>query len=90
MFVKDDFILGTFRYDLAALMPLDFLYFQFGVNATLLRLPRLIKVVAFKVIYQGILTTKPLKDKAELLQLKPHPFICMRNFLNKKVGNQKN
>jgi succinate dehydrogenase/fumarate reductase cytochrome b subunit len=39
---------GTFRYDLAALMPLDFLYFQFGVNATLLRLPRLIKVVAFK------------------------------------------
>ena len=28
--------------------------------------------------------------KAELLQLKPHPFICMRNFMNKKVGNRKN
>ena len=27
--------------------------------------------------------------KSELLQLKPHPFICMRNFINKKVGNQK-
>ena len=27
--------------------------------------------------------------KAELLQLKPHPFICMRNFINKKVGNRK-
>ena len=28
--------------------------------------------------------------KAELLQLKPHPFICTRNFNNKKVGNRKN
>ena len=28
--------------------------------------------------------------KAELLQLKPHPFIRMRNFINKKVGNRKN
>ena len=27
--------------------------------------------------------------KAELLQLKPHPFICMGNFIDKKVGNQK-
>ena len=26
--------------------------------------------------------------KAELLQLKPHPFICVRNFINKKVVNQ--
>ena len=33
--------------------------------------------------------TQPLLSKAELLQLKPHPFICMRNFINKKVGNQK-
>ena len=30
-----------------------------------------------------------MSTKAELLQLKPHPFICMRNFINKKVGNQK-
>ena len=28
-------------------------------------------------------------NKAELLQLKPHPFIWTRNFINKKVGNQK-
>ena len=29
--------------------------------------------------------------KAELLQLKPHPFICMINCIcNKKVGNRKN
>ena len=28
-------------------------------------------------------------SKAELLQLKPHPYICMRNFINKKVGNRK-
>ena len=28
--------------------------------------------------------------KAELLQLKPHPFICTRSFINKKVGNRKN
>ena len=33
---------------------------------------------------------KVLNTKAELLQLKPHPFICMRNFINKRVGNQKN
>ena len=32
---------------------------------------------------------KILMFKAELLQLKPHPFICMRNFINKKVGNRK-
>ena len=30
------------------------------------------------------------KTKAELLQLKPHPFICTRNYINKKVGNRKN
>ena len=29
-------------------------------------------------------------SKAELLQPKPHPFICMRNFINIKVGNRKN
>jgi hypothetical protein len=28
--------------------------------------------------------------KAELLQLKPHPFICQRHFVTKKVGNRKN
>ena len=27
--------------------------------------------------------------KAELLQLKPHPFIDMTNFINEKVGNRK-
>ena len=26
--------------------------------------------------------------KTKLLQLKPHPFICMKNFINKKVGNR--
>ena len=31
-----------------------------------------------------------VSTKAELLQLKPHPFICMRNFINEKVGNRKN
>jgi hypothetical protein len=25
--------------------------------------------------------------KAKLLQVKPHPFICIINFINKKVGN---
>ena len=29
-------------------------------------------------------------SKAELLQLKPHPFICMKNFIDKKVGNRRN
>ena len=29
------------------------------------------------------------RSKAELLQLKPHPFIRMRNFINKKVENRK-
>ena len=28
--------------------------------------------------------------KAELLQIKPHPFICIRNCITKKVGNRKN
>ena len=31
-----------------------------------------------------------LHTEAESLQLKTHPFICMRNFMNKKVGKQKN
>ena len=26
-----------------------------------------------------------ISAKAELLQLKPHPFICMRNFINEKL-----
>ena len=33
------------------------------------------------------------KTKAELLQVGiffPHPFICMRNFITKKVGNRRN
>jgi hypothetical protein len=29
-------------------------------------------------------------SKAELLHLKCHPFICMKNLTNKKVGNRKN
>ena len=28
--------------------------------------------------------------KAELLQLKSHPIICLSNFFTKKVGNQRN
>ena len=28
--------------------------------------------------------------KAELLQLKPNPFICMRNLINKKLEIKKN
>jgi hypothetical protein len=28
--------------------------------------------------------------KAELLLLKPHPFICQRSFISKKVGNRRN
>ena len=29
-------------------------------------------------------------SKAELLQLKLHSFICMKKFINKKIGNRKN
>ena len=38
---------GTFRYDVLALVPLEILYVVLGINATYLRLPRLIKVIAF-------------------------------------------
>ena len=38
---------GTFRYDVAALIPLEILYVVFGVDATYLRLPRIIKCIAF-------------------------------------------
>jgi cyclic nucleotide gated channel beta 1 len=38
---------GTFRYDVAALAPLEILYLVLGVDATYLRLPRMIKVIAF-------------------------------------------
>ena len=40
----------------------------------------------------GIGSSKKYKyNKAELLQqLKTHPFICMINFISKKVGNRKN
>ena len=40
------------------------------------------------LIHFDFLLTSPIK--ARLLQLKPHPFICMRNFINRKVGNRKN
>ena len=38
---------GTFRYDVLALVPLEVLYAVLGINATYLRVPRLIKVIAF-------------------------------------------
>ena len=38
---------GTFIYDLVALFPSDMLYFFFGIRATFLRLPRILKFVAF-------------------------------------------
>ena len=31
----------------------------------------------------------PFANKAESLQLKPRPFICMRSGIIKKIGNQK-
>ena len=34
---------GRFLYDLLALTPLDFLYFKFGLEYVILRLPRLLK-----------------------------------------------
>ena len=34
---------------------------------------------------QGFFQVKKYVNKAELLQLQPHPFICMINFINKKV-----
>ena len=34
---------GRFLYDLMALTPLDFLYFKFGLQYVILRLPRLLK-----------------------------------------------
>ena len=43
------------------------------------------KYYSYKIDYY-----ETLKGKAELLQLKSHPFICMRNFIDKKVGNRKN
>ena len=36
-------------------------------------------------VYPDVLFT----TKAELLQLKPHPLICLRNVIIKKVRNQK-
>ena len=40
--------------------------------------------------YDNIQTTPTDSNKAELLQLKPHPFICTRNFITKKVANRRN
>ena len=44
----------------------------------------------FFTMYLLAIYTYLLWAKAELLQLKPHPFSCMRNFINKKVRNRKN
>ena len=38
---------GTFYFDLLAMLPTDLLYVFFGVEATYVRLPRIIKVIAF-------------------------------------------
>eukprot|EP00095_Tigriopus_kingsejongensis_P000955 snap_masked-scaffold83_size396513-processed-gene-0.1 protein:Tk00955 transcript:snap_masked-scaffold83_size396513-processed-gene-0.1-mRNA-1 annotation:"cyclic nucleotide-gated cation channel beta-1" len=38
---------GTFGYDLMALMPTDILYIWLGMRFTIVRFPRLIKVIAF-------------------------------------------
>jgi hypothetical protein len=39
---------------------------------------------------KNIYLRKKDSDKAELLQLKLTPIICLMNFFNKKVGNLKN
>jgi hypothetical protein len=31
-----------------------------------------------------------VKIKAELMLLKPHPFICQRSFISKIIGNERN
>ena len=47
------------------------------------------KIVEFiKCYFYFQLLCSSKAELAELLQLKPHPFICMRNFI--KVGNRKN
>ena len=37
---------GTFLWDLLALLPTDLLYLQLGLRCTIVRLPRLLKVIA--------------------------------------------
>ncbi len=37
---------GTFRWDLLALLPTDLLYLRLGLRCTVVRLPRLVKVIA--------------------------------------------
>ena len=39
---------GTFRYDILALLPTDILYLWLGTRFTIVRLPRLVKIVAFR------------------------------------------
>ena len=41
---------GTFVYDLAALLPTDLLYLRYGLKATIVRVPRLIKVRRVKIV----------------------------------------
>ncbi len=38
---------GTFLWDLLALLPTDLLYLYLGTGCTVVRLPRLIKIIAF-------------------------------------------
>ena len=41
------------------------------------------------VQFKKHLQQKSSYSKAELLQLKPHPFICMKNFIDKKLEIKK-
>ena len=45
---------GSFRYDLMALIPLDILYLKFGVECTLLRLPRILKMGDFMEFFRRL------------------------------------
>ena len=52
-----------------------------GVETTLM------EIVYIRKYLKGLVVDRA---KAELLQRKPHPFICQRTFINENVGNREN
>ena len=45
---------GSFKYDLLALLPLDLLYAVYGVQHTILRLPRILKFGDFQEFFRRL------------------------------------
>ena len=71
---------GSFKYDLLALLPLDLLYAVYGVQHTILRLPRLLKFGDFQEFFRRLGERGPAGCSGRGLPW-PHVSVCVYSHL---------